>query len=68
LSHVLDGLNLASNALLVGVLVTLVRDLDLNVVNLLVAAIALAGLASKRVGPTTVLVAAAIVGGVWHGL
>jgi chromate transporter len=68
LSHVLDGLNLASNALLVGVLVTLVRDLDVTILNLLVGAIALAGLASRRVGPTTVLVAAAMAGLLWHGL
>jgi chromate transporter len=68
LSHVLDGLNLASNALLVGVLVTLIRDLDVTVLNLLVGAIALAGLVSRRVGPTTVLVAAAIAGLLWHGL
>jgi hypothetical protein len=31
-------------------------------------AIALAGLASRRVGPTTVLVAAAMAGLLWHGL
>jgi hypothetical protein len=68
LSHILDGLNLASNALLVGDLVTQIRDLDVSVVNMLVGAIALAGLASKRAGPTTVLVAAAIVGLLWHGL
>jgi chromate transporter len=68
LSRVLDGLNLASNALLIGVLVTLTRDLDLTALNVAVAAVALAGLASRRVGPTTVLVAAAILGGVWHGL
>lgn len=68
LSHVLDGLNLASNALLIGVLVTLIRALDLTAFNVIVAGLALAGLASRRVGPTTVLVGAALLGVVWHGL
>ena len=51
----LDGLNLASNALLIGVLVTLIRALDLTAFNVIVARLALVGLASRRVGPTTVL-------------
>jgi chromate transporter len=68
LSRVLDGLNLASNALLIGVLVTLIRALDLTAFNLIVAGLALLGLASRKVGPTTVLVGAALLGVVWHGL
>ena len=43
LSHVLDGLNLASNALLIGVLVTLIRDLSPNAFNVLLGCLALAG-------------------------
>jgi chromate transporter len=68
LARVLDGLNLASNALLIGVLATLIRALDLTAFNLIVAALALLGLASRRVGPTTVLAGAALIGVVWHGL
>jgi len=68
LSRALDGLNLASNALLIGVLVTLIRALDLTAFNVIVAGLALAGLASRRVGPTTVLAGAALLGVVWHGL
>lgn len=68
LSRVLDGLNLASNALLVGVLVTLVRDLDPTLLNLIVAGMALAGLASRRLGPTSILIIAGVIGGAGHAL
>jgi chromate transport protein ChrA len=68
LSQILDGLNLASNALLIGVLVTLVRGLDLSILNVLLAAMALIGMASSRLGPTSILIAAGIVGGLWYGL
>jgi chromate transporter len=68
LSQILDGLNLASNALLIGVLVTLVRDLDLSILNVLLATMALIGMASSRLGPTSILIAAGIVGGLWYGL
>jgi chromate transporter len=68
LSQILDGLNLASNALLIGVLVTLVRDLDLSILNVLLAAMALIGMVSSRLGPTSILIAAGIVSGLWYGL
>ena len=69
LSRVLDGLNLASNALLIGVLVTLIRALDLTAFNLIVAG-ARAGrpCLPDELGPTTVLAGAALLGVVWHGL
>ena len=68
LSRVLDGLNLASNALLIGVMVTLLRHLDLTPLAIVLAIAALVGLASRRAGPTTVLITAGIIGGLLHGL
>ena len=68
LSRVLDGLNLASNALLIGVLVTLIRDLDLSAFNVVVAGLALIGFTTSRLGPTSILIGAALIGGLWNGI
>ena len=65
LSRALDGLNLASNALLIGVLLTLLRSLDRSLMQFLVATVATTVLASRRTGPTPVLIAAGLIGSVW---
>ena len=65
LSRALDGLNLASNALLIGVLLTLIRDLDRSAMPVLIVAGAVIVLASRRAGPTPVLIAAGLIGSVW---
>ena len=58
LAHLLDGLNLASNALLIGVLITLVRNLDSSAMNGVLVGLALLALATRRLGPTPVLILA----------
>jgi chromate transporter len=63
LSRLLDGLNLASNALLIGVLATLIQSLDLGLFSVTIAGLALVGLASRRCGPTPVLLLAGLLGG-----
>jgi chromate transporter len=68
LSRLLDGLNLASNALLIGVLATLTRSVGLSGFNLGVAALAATALAIGRMGPTSVLVLAGLLGALRHAL
>ena len=68
LSHVLDGLNLASNALLIGVLVTLIRALDLTAFNVIVAGIAWRPCLPTGWARPPYWRVLPFIGGVWHGL
>jgi chromate transporter len=66
LSVLLDGLNLASTALLIGVLIRLASELDVTRLTPFVVALAVAGLLTGRLGPTSVLLLSGALGLIWQ--
>jgi chromate transporter len=66
LSVLLDGLNLASTALLIGVLIRLGRALDVTSLTPAVLMVAVGGLLTGRLGPTAVLLISGALGLVWQ--
>jgi chromate transporter len=66
LSVLLDGLNLASTALLIGVLARLARGLELTSLTPFVVVLAAAGLLTGRLGPTSVLLLSGALGLIWQ--
>ena len=66
LSVLLNGLNLASTALLIGVLIRLALELEFTGLTPIVILIAALGLATRQLGPTSVLVISGLLGLLWH--
>jgi chromate transporter len=66
LSVLLDGLNLASTALLIGVLARLGRGLELTSLTPFVVVLAAAGLFTGKLGPTSVLLLSGALGLIWQ--